>query len=259
MRRATMIAVVGSVLLVAFAGVALADLITCTGGRCEGTQLPDEIYGTEVRDRIFALGGSDSFVEAMGGQDELNGNNGGDVLQGGNNGDTYNGGNGSDLLSDAYSFGELVPNSGPDVMNGGADGDYIEGGTRADILRGQDGDECSGPLTFNSMYGDEGNDELYGGNGEDCMEGEEGTDEHYGGDNNDGINAVNGDTAGTHDLVDCGAGFDSAVVSEPEDIVRGNCENVYDVSQLTVAGASGTSDEDQQQIREAFLVEHGLQ
>src|SRR5918994_6531110 len=118
MRRATMLAVVGSVLLVAFAGVAWAADVFCMGGPCEGTEQPDFITGTPGRDQIFALGGGD-FVSALAGQDELNGQNGQDQLFGDNNADTYNGGNGSDSLSD---FGGIVDVtfSGPDVMNGGA-------------------------------------------------------------------------------------------------------------------------------------------
>ena len=42
-----MLAVVGSMLLVAFAGVAWAADITCTGGRCEGTNELDQITGSD--------------------------------------------------------------------------------------------------------------------------------------------------------------------------------------------------------------------
>jgi Ca2+-binding RTX toxin-like protein len=110
------------------------------------------------------------------------------------------------------------------------------------------------------MFGDEGNDKLYGGGGRDCMEGEEGTDEHYGGAANDFIDAVD-DDLGTPDLVDCGGGFDTAIVNRREDIVRGNCEDVFNLSVPTTVtqASSGTTDEDQQQQAEAFLVEHGLQ
>jgi Ca2+-binding RTX toxin-like protein len=267
MRRAAMLAAFGSVLLVAFAGVALAAVITCTGGRCEGTPEDDEINGTQVVDLIFALGGDDD-VDALDGQDELNGQNGNDELFGGNQGDTYNGGQGSDYHSDFFTFNDFVTNSGRDVMNGGIDSDYMEGNTGADILRGQGDDECGGPEEV-EMFGDEGNDKLYGGGGRDCMEGEEGTDEHYGGADNDFIDAVDDDRdpvtgdfpAGTHDLVDCGGGFDTAIVNRREDIVRGNCEDVFNLSVPTTVtqASSGTTDEDQQQQAEAFLVEHGLQ
>ena len=253
MRRALLLAVMVSGLLVAFAGIALADIITCNGGRCEGTQLPDDITGTDVRDRIFALGGGD-FIQAFAGDDEINGNNGSDHIHGGGDGnDLHNGGAGPDSLEE---FGTMT---GRDVMNGGSDADFIEGGLQGDTLRGQAGDECfSGSGFFGvEMFGDEGNDDLFGGTGEDCMEGEEGTDEHYGGDNNDFIDAVDEDELGTRDVVDCGGGFDTAEVREPEDIVRGNCENVIEQMAITTSD-SGTTDEDQQLQKEAFLQEHGL-
>jgi Ca2+-binding RTX toxin-like protein len=263
MRRALLLAVFGSGLLVAFAGVALAAVITCTGGRCEGTEFPDFITGTEGIDRIFGLGGGD-LIDAKGGADEINGQNGSDHSDGGNGADTHNGGNGPDLI---HEFGTMT---GRDVFNGGADTDYIEGGLGGDILRGQDGDECfqqEGIANF-QMFGDEGNDDLFGNAGEDCMAGEEGTDEHYGGADNDAIDSVGGDLdpltgdpLGTQDLVDCGGGFDHALVNRDEDIVRGNCEDVFDISATITAVApptSGTTDEEQQQIREVFIQEHGL-
>jgi hypothetical protein len=36
-----------TVAMVALAGVALAAVITCTGGRCEGTNEPDQITGSD--------------------------------------------------------------------------------------------------------------------------------------------------------------------------------------------------------------------
>jgi Ca2+-binding RTX toxin-like protein len=260
MRRAALLAVFGSGLLVAFAGVALAALIDCTGGRCEGTQRDDDIFGTGQTDHIFALGGFD-FVSALGSADVINGQNGGDDIQGGNGPDTYNGGSGPDLLDDFFTTGR-------DVFNGGSDSDLIEGGVQADIIRGGDGDECFGVINAASLFGDEGNDDIFGGNGEDCMEGDAGTDEHFGGNDNDFIDAVSGDIdpvtgpLGTQDLVDCGSGFDTAIVNGEEDIVRANCEDVEDVTETTTRvapPASGTSEEERQQIREDFIQEHGLQ
>ena len=110
MRRALLLAVFGSMLLVGSAGVALAADVFCTGGPCEGTELDDFITGTAQSDQIFALGGFD-VVFALAGQDELNGQNGSDALFGENNSDTYFGGGGSDLLSEFESLTE-VTNSG---------------------------------------------------------------------------------------------------------------------------------------------------
>ena len=257
MRRATMLAVVVSGLLVAFAGVAWAEDVFCPGGPCEGSELDDFITGTAQSDQIFALGGFD-VVFALVGQDELNGQNGSDALFGENNSDTYNGGGGSDLLSEFESLTE-VTNSGADVMNGGPDPDFLEGNTGADILRGQAGDECGGPINDAFLFGDQGNDDLFGGAGEDCLIGEQGTDEHFGGADNDIIDATDQDQVGTEDVVDCGGGEDIAVVRRSEDIVSDNCENVVDLSTARVAPSDGTTNEDQQQIKETFIQEHGLQ
>ena len=94
-----MVAASMAVMVLAFAGVALAAVITCTGGRCEGTNEDDVITGTDQRDRIFALAGFDD-VFAGAGEDELNGGSGGDDLGGDDNNDTYFGGNGNDQLSE---------------------------------------------------------------------------------------------------------------------------------------------------------------
>jgi Ca2+-binding RTX toxin-like protein len=257
MRRAVLLAVVGSVLLVAFAGVAYALSVQCDGagdqdpdpGQCQGTEQSDQITGTDVRDVIFALGGRD-FAEGLEGDDEINGQNGGDHIHGNNGDDTYNGGNGPDSMHD------FEDETGRDVFNGGEGEDDLEGSVGPDILRGQVGDECFGQFDV-VMFGDPGNDDLFGNAGEDCMEGDEGTDEHFGGADNDFIDAVSQDTVGTADVVDCGGGVDTAVVRRSEDTVR-NCENVLDLSSARVAAYDETTAEEQLQQREAFLVEHGL-
>jgi RTX calcium-binding nonapeptide repeat (4 copies) len=271
MRRIlVLLAVVGSVLLMAFAGVAWAADVFCSGGRCEGTEQSDRITGSAGRDLIVALGGQDDVV-GLAGRDELHGNNGGDFLAGSNNGDIYFGGDGSDFLSDFESFTGEVTQSGPDVMYGGDGEDFLASNTGQDILRGQDGDECGDEFEGQfelGMIGGGGDDDLYGGSGEDCLAGEEGTDVHLGGPDNDFIDAVDRDGApetdepvGTHDLVNCGDGLDTAIVNRDEDIVRANCENVVDVASTAtrVVAPPGTTDEERQQLGKAFLAEHGLQ
>jgi hypothetical protein len=125
-------------------------------------------------------------------------------------------------------------------------------------LRGQEGDDNSIGAFFTSMFGDHGNDELRGNAGEDGLEGDQGTDQHFGGADNDYIDAVSQDEPGTQDLVDCGGGYDTAVVSEPEDIVSGNCEEVTDVNAVAADPAT-TTEQEQQQQAEAFVQENGLQ
>ena len=60
------------------AGLAAADVITCTaGGTCRGTQGPDELTGTAVDDNIVAKKGDDS-VAALEGNDVVNSGRGDD-------------------------------------------------------------------------------------------------------------------------------------------------------------------------------------
>src|SRR3712207_8091018 len=99
MRRASLLAVVGAVLLVAFAGVALAAAITCTGGPCFGTSEPDQITGSAQRDVIEARAGND-VVRARAGDDELHGDRGDDDLFGEVGNDVYFGDNGNDTLTE---------------------------------------------------------------------------------------------------------------------------------------------------------------
>jgi Ca2+-binding RTX toxin-like protein len=248
-----MFAVVGAALVVAFAGVALAAVITCTGGRCQGTNRPDQIPGSDQRDIVFALAGADQ-VEARTGDDQLDGGDGGDDLFGENNNDTYFGGRGDDILRESINTDTII--SSNDEMNGGPNRDFIEGNEGDDILRGQEGSEHLG-TTQATMFGDQGNDKLYGGLGEDAMQGEEGTDEHYGGDNNDYIDAASQETVATDapDLVDCGGGTDTAL-RLPKDIVA-NCEQVINVSTTTVAPSTMTTNGEQVQQSESFLAGNG--
>jgi hypothetical protein len=135
-------------------------------------------------------------------------------------------------------------------------GELIEGNAGDDILRGQVGSEHLG-TTQPTMFGDQGDDKIFGGPGEDGLQGDEGTDEHYGGDNNDFINAAAQDSPeDPRDLVDCGGGNDDTAVRRPRDIVR-NCEQVIDSMDTPVAPALVTTNEEQQQQSEVFLSGNG--
>jgi hypothetical protein len=216
MRRAALMAVVGSVLVVAFAGVALAaGVIHCTGGRCEGTNRNDTFVGTNRVDLIFTKDGEDRG-QANNGADELHGGNGDDDLAGEAGNDTYFGGKGRDFLSETQTAG--TDDDGNDVINGGDGPDVMRGGREADILNGQDGSDA--------LSGDPGNDELRGGPGPDRMGGDRDKDKHFGGRGNDFIDASFNDSANDPaDLVVCGPGIDEAVV-RPHDVVHKGCENV---------------------------------
>ena len=76
------------------------------------------------------------------------------------------------------------------------------------------------------LVGTAENDTLRGLGGGDTLIGRGDSDRLFGGDGNDFINAVD-PGRGEDDLVNCGAGFDRALVDPgTEDVVMGNCERV---------------------------------
>lgn len=118
--------------LVVGSGVALAATISCDGGVCEGTDLPDNLSSTgAVRDIMYGFGDRDR-LNAGGGDDVLYGNEGNDVLRGGHGGDDMYGGPGNDDF-----YGE----AGADYFNGGTGKDRMSGGGGTDELLGGEDDD----------------------------------------------------------------------------------------------------------------------
>src|SRR5215211_6694982 len=140
MRRAAMFTVVWAALAMAFAGVALAAVITCTGGRCDGTNNPDQITGSPLRDRIFALAGADQ-VQARAGDDELNGGPNRDFIEG---------------------------NEGDDILRGQEGSEHL-GTTQPTMFGDQGDDKLFGGPGEDGLQGDEGTDEHYGGDNNDYI------------------------------------------------------------------------------------------
>ena len=197
-------AVCGLVVLLA-ASAAVARGLICTGGVCKGTSGSDNLAGSNLKDDIRALAGDDFLF----------GNGADDILRGGK---------GGDLLSE-----EEDPSR--DRLLAGKGDDYLEGGLQGDVLAGGPGDDRETGLLRGglpafyavSMFGDPGNDTISGGSGNDSMEGEEGRDKMKGGSGNDYLDAIDDDTPGTHDKLDCGKGFDR-FRARPTDEVADNCE-----------------------------------
>jgi Ca2+-binding RTX toxin-like protein len=233
-----LMATMGATVLL-MSGVAYALTVQCDGagdqdpaaGQCRGTLGDDDITGTDQKDSIVALRGFDDVL-AGGGADEISGGILDDNLQGEEGNDTYWGGNGADDLSEYGNFsGEL---SGDDEMNGGYGPDFLEGNEGADVLRGDEGDD-------DGMYGDEGNDKLFGGPDEDEMEGEEGADELYGGPDDDWIDAADEETADTPDTVNGGLGFDVCIVNQNDRVF--NCEAISPYPNPTPAAAARATED----------------
>jgi Ca2+-binding RTX toxin-like protein len=98
-----MLAMVVAMTLVA-ALPALADVIRCDGGDCEGTNDPDTIFESEVDDFISALGGDDDILandpNDERDRDEVRGQGGADIINvdDGDNRDFVNCGEGRDVV-----------------------------------------------------------------------------------------------------------------------------------------------------------------
>jgi Ca2+-binding RTX toxin-like protein len=164
--------------------------IDCTGGgKCTGTEDGEFMQGGDLVDRISALGGNDA-AEGEGAEDVLKGGPGRDVLEGGDAADVMRGGRGHD---------------------------------RGIIMKVRQGTPPTSGLHFPGFFGDPGNDEMFGGDGNDYLEGEEGRDKFFGGDGKDYLDAINDDTDGTKDKLDCGLGFDR-YSARAGDVVADNCE-----------------------------------
>ncbi len=155
----------------------------------------DDMNGEDGSDRLFGLWGNDT-IDGGDGVDFLYGADGNDSLQGGADGDHLNGDDGNDTLIGGF---------GIDLLHGGNDNDYLIGGTffdtefdsSRDYLYGEAGNDLLFGDNFALVSGDEGGDDwLEGGTGSDTLYGQAGNDnmfggldvDHlFGGDGNDGI------------------------------------------------------------------------
>src|SRR5215211_328516 len=109
----------------------------------------------------------------------------------------------------------------PDTLIGTNQVDRIYGLGAADRIAARAGnDDC---------YGGSGADTIFCGDGNDRIDGGFGEDELYGQAGNDTISAADGQ----RDLVNCGAGVDTAYVDELDDFAA-NCENLFVAQQPRV-------------------------
>ena len=101
-----------------------------------------------------------------------------------------------------------VSNNGNDTLYGQGGDDTLYGGDGNDILHGEDGND--------KLKGGNGRDTLYGGNGNDKLKGGNGNDILYGGDGNDTLRGNNGD-----DELYGGCGRDLLIGGKGDDILDG--------------------------------------
>jgi Ca2+-binding RTX toxin-like protein len=153
----------------------------------------DRIIGTASHDKICGLAGND-VIRLEGGPDVAYG----DMC-----------GAATPPVVDSTAVASISASPPPD---GPVGNDTLVGGTGTDQLYGGWGND--------RLIGGSGDDALYGGVGRDRLVGGPGSNIYRGGPGSDSINAANG----TEDLVDCGAGRDTARVDRI-DFVKG-CEKV---------------------------------
>lgn len=127
MKRISLFAVLGALILALYAVPAIADFVTCpvTGGDCNGTRNNDVIEGSEADDLIESRSGTDQVLGNTG-DDIIRGDNGSDFAEGGEGDDTISGGAGDDNLNDRDEITE--------------DRDEIRGQDGNDTIRADDGD-----------------------------------------------------------------------------------------------------------------------
>jgi Ca2+-binding RTX toxin-like protein len=113
---------------------------------------------------------------------------------------------------------------GDDVLVGTPNGDLIYGGAGNDVIRGH-----------------AGNDVLYGGHGNDVMWPGAGVDVQYGGQGNDVLHALANDNQA--DILDCGPGFDTAIVIRNDPARFRGCEVIVRLSPDEAAALAESGDD----------------
>ena len=173
------------------------DLIVGRGGN-------DTLDGWDGNDDIFSGAGND-LAYGGAGNDIIGGGTGNDTLAGESGSDTLYGGDGDDLifvgnLSTTNTDGPGTPNvvwagSGHDEVVGSGGNDTLGGGIGDDTLWGEGGNDViyggkdaeSDPGNNDLIYGYVGNDTIYAGNGADFVYGNADNDLIYSGNQNDTV------------------------------------------------------------------------
>lgn len=186
----------------------------------------DRLTGGETEDALVD-GEGDDVVRGAGRDDALPNNGGGDALHAGPGEDLF--------VSDAVCDGDLI-NGGPDRDN--ANWANFGLGVAIDMSRGIAGlvgpdgaSDCPGDALLSSLTGIEdiegtgGPDNLVGDAGPNQLLGRGGPDNYMAGEGNDHLLANSGDA---DPLIDCGGGFDTALVDFPQhrDAAPVGCESV---------------------------------
>jgi len=171
------------------------------GGSAAGSSFIsiEKFVGSSDAD-TFIAGAAGVYFAGGDGDDRLYGGAGSDWLQGGRGNDILNGGGGFDTVSyaDAPNAISIDLRLKSDTSQGKVVGGEWGGDTLVDI------EAFEGSAQGDTFYGDDALNWFYGLAGDDTFDGGGGADRIFGGDGNDTI------AVGIGDVIDGGAGFDTA-------------------------------------------------
>jgi Ca2+-binding RTX toxin-like protein len=129
----------------------------------------------------------------------------------------------------AVSLDLIKGTSGPDTLNGTDGPDVIYAYAGSDAVRAHDGSDVVYAGKGNDVVrGGPGNDVIYAGPGDDVTWPGAGADVQYGGPGNDVLHALANDNQ--PDILDCGPGFDTAIVIAHDPARFRGCEQIVRLS-----------------------------
>jgi Ca2+-binding RTX toxin-like protein len=196
--------------------------------------LRNVLFGNEQAN-VFVGASYNDVLAGFGGADTLWGYSGNDELWGGAGGDTLRGGSGHDLLL-GDEYGSLISMAWNDMLqaNGSISAeefnDYLVSLSTADELdQLEDDEDAAGYGAVDYLFGEIGNDVLYGGSGADTLRGDRGDDWLFGG---SGLDTIHGDaysetTADGNDFLFGGSATDHLFGRGGNDHLSGGDGNDY--------------------------------
>lgn len=164
------------------------------------------LYGNRDSDILIGGASNDQIYGALG-NDTLTGGAGDDWVDGGSGSDTLHGDNGNDTLDGDVGSDQIFGGNGRDILIGGQGADFLQGGNGIDQARYNTsleavhinlldgtatGGEAHGDTLRNieslvgsihddTLYGDTGNNALFGHRGDDTLAGNGGVNKLFGG------------------------------------------------------------------------------
>ena len=161
------------------------DVVTASGGGdlVDGGRGNDQLYG-EGGDDVLIGGSGDDLLQGWTGDDRLYGGSGADDLQGNDGDDTLSGGKGDDRIFGGIGRNTLIGGAGDDMLDGLSN--FVVDGSRhgsRNVMRGNVGDDrlVGGDIheVVDSMFGDEGSDQLFTRGAQDYLRGGSGDDTFF--------------------------------------------------------------------------------